>query len=520
MKWFNNFKIGIRLFIGFGVIVMITVIISLFGMNGISKMNALDNQLYEKMTEPLEQLVTIRSSYSNIGTALRDVVLSKNQNDIAKYADMVNINSDNFDNELEEFSKTLITDLGKQKVGELKEAKVNYMKLSSKIIDMCKNGKNEEALNLIYNDLKTPQSNMENALKSIATLKVSNAKNFSESNNEIARTVKELVTALMCVGVLVSVLLGVFISSSVSKPIKQIMESANKIAQGDLDVCINVDSKDEIGVLENSFKNMADNLNEVMTSISFAADQVATGSRQVSDSSISLSQGASEQASSIEQLTASLEEISSNTKFNADNSNAANKLTEHVKVSADEGSLHMKEMLQSMDEISTASGNIYKIIKVIDEIAFQTNILALNAAVEAARAGQYGKGFAVVAEEVRNLAAKSADAAKETTSLIENSIKKSERGTKIVGETSEAFDKIVKGIMDIDNIVREIAAASSEQAAGLEEIKGGIMQVSEVVQQNSATSEESAAASEELSSQAELMREQVGKFKLRRLNNA
>jgi methyl-accepting chemotaxis protein len=175
----------------------------------------------------------------------------------------------------------------------------------------------------------------------------------------------------------------------------------------------------------------------------------------------------------------------------------------------------MREMLESMDEINAASENIHKIIKVIDEIAFQTNILALNAAVEAARAGQYGKGFAVVAEEVRNLAAKSANAAKETTSLIENSIKKSERGTRIVHETAEAFDKIVKGVVEVDNIVREIAAASSEQAAGLEQIKGGIMQVSEVVQQNSTASEESASASEELSSQAELMREQVKKFKVK-----
>lgn len=515
MKWFNNFKIGSRLLAGFSMVAIIASLIGLVGINSISKINELDNELYEKMTAPLEQLVTITKSYSNIKTALRDVVLSKNLGNITQYSNNVRINSDSFDNELEEFSKTLVTDQGKQKIRELKKNKSIYMDTANKIIELSKNGKNDESVNLIYSDLTKVQENVESDLKTIANLKVSNARNFLQSNNENAYTTRKLVMVLMVIGIIAALVLGIFISSSVSKPIKEIMYCANRIAEGDLNVEIKDDSKDEIGILKNSFKKMVDNLNEVIKNINFAADQVAVGSKQIADSGVILSQGASEQASSVEQLTASLEEISSNTKFNADNSNTANKLTEKVKNSAEEGSSHMKEMLESMDEINAASENIHKIIKVIDEIAFQTNILALNAAVEAARAGQYGKGFAVVAEEVRNLAAKSADAAKETTYLIENSIKKSDRGTKIVHETAEAFDKIVKGVIEVDNIVREIAAASSEQAAGLEQIKGGIIQVSGVVQQNSTASEESAAASEELSSHAEIMREQVKKFKVK-----
>lgn len=230
--------------------------------------------------------------------------------------------------------------------------------------------------------------------------------------------------AIIVIGIMLSIFIGLIIANIISKPLNIIVDAANKIADGDLDIDIDIDAKDEVGILAQAFRRMSDSLNDVMINISAASEQVASGSRQLSDSSIALSQGATEQASSVEELTASLEEIAAQTRQNADSANEANALSEQAKGNAIEGNEQMKEMLKAMEEINESSSNISKIIKVIDEIAFQTNILALNAAVEAARAGQHGKGFVVVAEEVRNLAARSANAAKETTDMIEGSIKK------------------------------------------------------------------------------------------------
>lgn len=266
--------------------------------------------------------------------------------------------------------------------------------------------------------------------------------------------------------------------------------------------------------IQNAFNDTSDRLCETLKIINVTAGQVAAGSEQIASGSQNLSQGATEQAGSLEELTASVAEIAQKTKDNAENASSAKTLSDNVHDEAIGGNEQMKQMLASMKDISESSGNIAKIIKVIEDIAFQTNILALNAAVEAARAGQAGKGFAVVAEEVRNLAARSAKAANETTELIENTIKKVETGTGIADKTAGALDKIVNSVGKFAELIGGISDASNLQASGISQIDSALGQVSKVVQTNSATAEESAAASEELSSQAQALKELVGKFEI------
>ncbi len=296
----------------------------------------------------------------------------------------------------------------------------------------------------------------------------------------------------------------------------EISEVLAEMGNRNMDQNITAEYKGDFIAIKDSLNNISVSLSQALSEINEAAEQVASGAKQVSDASQALSQGSTEQASTVEELTASVTEIANQTKQNAVNANQAHELSDIARQNGVKGNEQMRGMLSSMTEINESSANISKIIKVIDDIAFQTNILALNAAVEAARAGQHGKGFAVVAEEVRNLAAKSAQAAKETTALIEGSISKVETGTKLANATAEALNEIAEGIEKSATLVGNIASASNEQASGIAQVNLGIEHVSQVVQNNSATADESAAASEELSSQAELLKEMVGGFKLRK----
>jgi len=306
------------------------------------------------------------------------------------------------------------------------------------------------------------------------------------------------------------------LAKAINDMITSLMERASvaqKIASGDL--MVNPKSASEKDVLGNALVTMTKKLNHVMFQIKTASVEVDSGAKQVSSSSNSLSEGATTSAASIEEISSSMTEIESQARTSADNATQASQLATAARDAAETGAGEMGRMLEAMTGISESSQQIAKIIKVIDDIAFQTNLLALNAAVEAARAGQHGKGFAVVAEEVRSLAGRSAKAASETSELIEDAVKRVEKGNDIADQTGKALAGIVEQVTSVTDLVGEIASSSSEQALGVSQVSQGLAQIDSVTQGNTANAEETAAASKELSSQATELQNSIARFKIK-----
>jgi methyl-accepting chemotaxis protein len=312
--------------------------------------------------------------------------------------------------------------------------------------------------------------------------------------------------------------IGPALSQTIETLRSLIIEDGGKVlhaaAAKDLSQRLTRTYKGEYARMKDNINTLVQNLDNSISQVSEAVDQVASASGQISQGAQSLAEGANEQASSLEEVSSSLEEMSSMTKQNANNSNQAKSLAFEARDAANEGDASMKKMAEAIREIKTSSDNTAKIIKTIDDIAFQTNLLALNAAVEAARAGEAGKGFAVVAEEVRNLAMRSAEAAKNTANMIEESVKSATSGVAITEEVEKSLVQIVNRIGKVGDLIADIASASNEQAQGIEQVNTAIAQMNQVTQQNAANSEESASAAEELSSQAGELENMVNEFNL------
>lgn len=559
MKKFKNRNISQKLNTSFTTVIIILLLVGIMGIIGMQRITQMDTHLYTDQTAPFEHLISAEESLYRIRIdAQNAVIYAGDAQIVSNMKDEYLQDKETYLSELELFKESITSQSTMTLYNEVTEIFTNDCDPAIASV-FTLSGQDCQALaNEINSQASAKMDNLVSVFDRLINSRLESAKATSDNNDITANVLTAVLSVLVLLGAVYAFFLSHKLSKVIGEPVKGVAAAARRIAEGRLDVELpRIDSKDETGQLVADFTAMLqgiqgqvlaadaiskgdftqevplrsendtlgialqrieDGLSRTLLHIREASEQVTIGAEQISVGAQSLASGATEQASSVEELNTAITEVSAHINENAESARKASKLSQSAQEATVQGDSKMKDMMSSMREISEASTDISKIVKAINDIAFQTNILALNAAVEAARAGEAGKGFAVVAEEVRNLAAKSAEAAKKTTSLIESSVLKTEAGTKAVNEAASILSTVSESVRQTAAFVEEIAAVSKEQAGAISQISQGVSQVSSVVQTNSATAEESAASSEELSGQAKLLSQMVAKFQLKNIS--
>ncbi|MDR1754813.1 MAG: methyl-accepting chemotaxis protein [Eubacterium sp.] len=563
----KNLKVSIKLIISFSVVIVLAVLVGLIGIWGMYQINAADDDLYNNKYLPTVLAGDISQAIVEQRIVMRSLIIYDVNADAEQFQsaeDELAASRQKIDEMMAEYDGTISNDDDRATFDEFSEVYRNqWTPLVDNISELGLNNHAEEA-KVMMTENSALAVNLNELTSRLQEINLTDGKNSVDGNTDLFFSMAAIEVGVLLVSVVIALFFALYLSRLISNPLKDMVgyikqagetgnlkfrddewancdrlsqmkdeigqtmkaftqmmrkfvyygETVEKVSERDLTIDVNTLGTDD--TFGSAAKNMVDSLNDMLGEVNSSTSQVSGAAKQIADAAQTLAQGSTEQAATVEQLSSSISLIADKTKINSQMTDKAAVLANTIKGNAEKGSHQMDEMMKAVEEITDASNQIEKVIKVIDDIAFQTNILALNAAVEAARAGAAGKGFAVVAEEVRNLASKSAEAAKNTGGLIENSIEKANLGLNIATETSASLKEIVTGINESAEIMAQIAQLSDEQASAVAEVNTGIDQVAQVVQQNSATAEESAAAAEEMSGQATVLEDLIAQFKLKR----
>jgi len=509
----KNLKIGVRLAGGFGMVLLLMTALIVIGVLRLGQISDVTRKLVDSDWEKNEKINAIGSNARDNNRLTLEMFIAPDDAYLKHLNEQIDGHKKEIDAAVEYLDNNLYLQEAKMLLAKLKESRAAYTASFSKVEQLLNTGKKVEAAKLMTTETVPALTEfMDNVNQFDRLLKSVVVSDGADIKHTVDFTAKVMI-GLGLAALLIGVTFALVITRSITRPMADAVRVAETVASGDLSGQIEVASTDETGQLMQALKNMNDSLLKIVNQVRTGTDTIATASNQIAAGNLDLSSRTEEQASALEETASSMEELTSTVKQNADNARQANQLAVSASGVAQKGGAVVSQVINTMGSINESAKKIVDIIGVIDSIAFQTNILALNAAVESARAGEQGRGFAVVASEVRNLAQRSAAAAKEIKLLINDSVERVDIGTKLVDQAGATMNEVVESVKRVTDIMEEISSASLEQTAGIEQINQAIMQMDEVTQQNAALVEEAAAAAQSLEVQSSNLVDVVSVFK-------
>ncbi|MYN27410.1 methyl-accepting chemotaxis protein [Duganella levis] len=514
MKWFYDLKIARKLILSFSVVLVLTGVLGATTISSMGKLNVASQRLSEQSLPSMRYILALKAAVNTKRRYEMEQLLSDNPEHVARYEQLVSRMLTKVDKLQSQYEATISTPEEHQLLDEFARVRKDYGVERRKISEFARQGHKDEAIALATGRSFELMNQQADVIDRIAQRTQESGEAAAAEAAQAYLSARNLVIGVLAADIVIGLLLAMWLARIVSAPLQRAVVVARQVADGDLTADVHVTSSDETGQLMAALQHMNGSLQRLVGQVRGSTDTIATASTQIAAGNQDLSSRTEQQASSLEETASSMEELTSTVKQNADNARQANSLALSASQIAVKGGDVVGQVVGTMASINASSKKIVDIISVIDGIAFQTNILALNAAVEAARAGEQGRGFAVVATEVRNLAQRSAAAAKDIKQLIGDSVEKVEAGTLLVDQAGVTMGEIVSSITRVADIMSEITAASEEQSAGIEQVNQAITQMDQVTQQNAALVEEAAAAAEAMQEQAGGLSEMMSVFKL------
>ncbi len=497
---FNNMKIGVRLGLGFGLVVILLIVISALAISRLSQQNDMLNLVVNDRYSKMALVTEMKNETTAIAISLRNMMLTDSRDDMQKQEGKILESKNKVSENVEKLQKIVILPKGKEMLQHVLDNRTKYVEGYKSLINLINEGKKDESRVFLTNVLRPILGAYQASLNKFNDFQIELVQAAVKEAAENYNNARTMMLALVAIALALAAGIGFWVTRSITRPLNVALNLSNQLAEGDLTARIEVTSKDETGQLLAAMQNMVGKLSQVVTEVRSASDNLSSASEEVSATAQSMSQATSEQAASVEETSASVEQMSASINQNTENAKVTDGMASKAAKEATEGGESVQQTVSAMKEIA-------KKIGIIDDIAYQTNLLALNAAIEAARAGEHGKGFAVVAAEVRKLAERSQVAAQEIGELASSSVQMAEKAGKLL-------DEMVPSINKTSDLVQEISAASEEQSSGVSQINTAMSQLSQITQQNASASEELAATAEEMSSQAEQLQQTMGFFKV------